>query len=88
MIEKLNDPLMLAIVVIPGILISLNAFLKNMGMPSKFAPLVNLIGGFVAIFPLRELGLAWLPAIIGSLIVGLSAGGFYDLKRITDKNVE
>jgi len=84
MIENLNDPLMFALVIIPGVLISLNAFLKNMGMPSKFAPLVNLIGGFVAIFPLRELGLSWLPVIVGSLIVGLSAGGFYDLKKIVE----
>jgi len=83
-IENLNDPTMFALVIVPGILISFNAFLKNIGMPSKFAPLVNLIGGFLAIFPLRELGLSWLPAIIGSLIIGLSAGGFYDLKKIAE----
>lgn len=84
MIENLNDPLMLAVVFIPAVLIALNAFLKNLGMPSKFAPLVNFVGGFVAFFPLRDIGLEILPAIIGSLLIGLSAGGFYDLKKVAE----
>lgn len=84
MIENLNDPMMLAFVLIPAVLIGLNSFLKNLGMPSRFAPLINLVGGFVAIFPLMDLGLSLLPAVVGSLMVGLSASGFYDLRRVAE----
>ncbi len=78
---QFNNPAVL-LVVIPGILIALNSFLKSMGMDSKFAPLVNLVLGVLfSFFPLRELGLNLIPAILGGLIVGLSAGGFYDLKK-------
>ena len=79
--ENLNNPALL-VGIIPAVLIALNQFLKKLGMPDKFCPLVNLVLGFVAIFPLMEMGLTLLPAIIGSLMIGLSAGGFYDLKRI------
>ena len=83
MFENLNEPSILVFAISP-VLIALNSFFKVMGMPSRFAPLVNLVGGLVAVFPLLQMGLGLLPAIIGGLMVGLSAGGFYDLKRLVE----
>lgn len=81
-LSSLNNPATL-VVIIPGVLIALNLFLVKMGMNSKFAPIVNVVGGLVALFPLMQMGLSLLPAIIGGLMVGLSAGGFYDFGKKT-----
>jgi len=79
--ENLNNPAYL-VFIIPAVIIAINQFLKKIGMKEKFAPLVNIGLGFVAIYPLMQMGLNLLPAIIGSLIIGLSSGGFYDLKQV------
>lgn len=80
-LENLNNPIVL-VGAIPVVLVALNSFLKKIGMPEKFCPLVNIIGGFVAVVPLMQMGLYLLPAIIGGLMVGLSAGGFYDFSKV------
>ena len=81
--STLNDPSVL-VFVIPPVLVALNELFKKLGMDSKFAPIVNVAGGLVAIFPLMAMGLTLLPAVVGGLIVGLSAGGFYTLKKIVE----
>lgn len=80
-IISLNDPKVM-LVIIPGLILAINEFLKRNGMPDKYCPIVNVILGTFSIYPLQQLGLNLLPAIIGSLIIGLSAGGFYDFKRL------
>ena len=82
-----NNPAVL-VTIIPGVLIALNLLLVKMGMNTKFAPLVNIIGGMVAVFPFMEMGLKVIPAIIGGLIIGLSAGGFYDFGKEVKKAIE
>ena len=81
--STLNDPNSL-VFIIPAVLIGLNELFKKLGMDSKFAPIINVVGGLVAIFPLMAMGLNLLPAIIGGLIVGRSAGGFYTLKKVIE----
>ena len=80
MLEQLNNPSTF-LVIIPGVIIALNQLFKKLGLPDKYCPIVNMVLGFIAIFPLMDLGLNLLPAIVGSLMIGLSAGGLYDIKR-------
>lgn len=86
MIEILSDPASM-LLLIPTLLVSLNTLLKNMGMDSRICPVVNLVvGGFLA-FPLfNVLGLPWYAAVLGSLMIGLSASGVYDLVQKTVRN--
>jgi hypothetical protein len=69
-------------VIIPAVLIGLNELLKKIGMNDRWCPLVNLVGGFIAMpFLLESYNIY--NSILLSLIIGLSAGGFYDLGQKT-----
>lgn len=70
------------IVGIIPVIIGINSLLKKIGLKGRFSPLVNLILGFMALpLLLNDFGLY--EAIIACLIIGLSAGGFYDLGKRT-----
>lgn len=79
---------MLEMAVIVGVLIALGQLMKNMGVPAKYIPAINLVlgivvallggGGMVATSTLLE-------KIVGGVIIGLTASGLYDQKKITDK---
>ncbi len=67
---------------IPALLLAINEFLKKMGLNEKWCPLVNLIGGFGALpFLLQDNDVY--SSILMCLMIGLSAGGFYDLGQKT-----
>jgi hypothetical protein len=85
MFDFINDPKLL-LVAIPAILVGLNSFLKKMGLPERWCPLVNLIGGFLAMPLLLEFQCKPFTAVLISIMIGLSAGGFYDLNQKTVKN--
>lgn len=80
-IKNINNPIY-QISGIPALLIALNSFLKHIGMPSKYAPIVNFLGGMVAIIPARSLGIDIFPSIMVGFTVGLVSGGFYDLTKL------
>lgn len=68
------------------LIIAINALLTTIGMPKRFAPIVNIVLGFLALPEALEL-LPIYPSIIACLIVGLTAGGFYDLGKSNVKTV-
>lgn len=68
------------------VIIAFNALLTTIGMPKKFAPLVNLALGFLA-FPFVKEIFPIYTSIIACLILGLAAGGFYDLGKSNIKTV-
>lgn len=82
-VEILNPTNLL--VVMPFIIIAVIQFLKKMGLSDRFAPVVNVVLGFMAMPIFLELGIAWYYSIMGCLILGLSAGGFYDFGNKTIK---
>lgn len=84
MFELIDDPQAL-LTLIPAFLLGFNEFLKKMGMPEYWCPLVNVGGGLVAIPFLLDLGCKPLSAVLISLMIGLSAGGFFDF---VDKTVK
>ena len=70
------------IVVFPALLLAINSFLKKIGMNDRWCPLVNVVGGFGALpwlLPTNDIP----NSILLSLMIGLSAGGFYDLSEKT-----
>lgn len=67
------------------VIVGINAMLKKIGLKGRFSPLVNLILGFMALpLLLNDFGLY--EAIIACIIIGISAGGFYDLGKRTILN--
>lgn len=73
------------IVGIIPVIIGINSLLKKSGLEGRFSPLVNLILGFMALpLLLNDFGLY--EAIIACLIIGLSAGGVYDVGKRTILN--
>lgn len=82
--ELINDPKAL-LTVIPALLLGLNEFLKRMGMPEYWCPLVNVVGGMIAVPFLLDLGSNIVSAVLISLMIGLSAGGFFDFVQKTIK---
>lgn len=85
MIDLLKDPTLL-LLAIPSILIALNTVFKNLGMDSRFCPIVNLVGGFMGLPLFLSFGISWYAAVIGSLMLGLSASGVYDFAQKTVRN--
>lgn len=85
MIEILKDPTLMLIAT-PSILVAFNTVLKNLGMDSRWCPVVNLIGGFITVPLFLSLGLAWYAAVLGALMIGLSASGVYDIAQKTVRN--
>lgn len=61
-------------------LIVVNEVLKRLGMPSKYAILVNLAGGV-----LLNMWVFWSYApevVLFGFLLGASAGGLYDIKKL------
>jgi hypothetical protein len=80
-LEQLDNPAFLLILV-PAITIGLNELLKKVGMNDKWCPIVNLlVGGWLAFLLLFEIGFNITHSIIVGLMIGLSAGGFFDLVK-------
>jgi len=77
MIENLNPAGIISI--FPFIFIGINELLKKIGLEEKYCPVINVILGFLAFPVFFEIGLNLYYSIMGCLILGLSAGGFYDL---------
>lgn len=84
MIENLNPAGIISIC--PFIFIGINQMLKKVGLDEKWCPVINVILGFIAFPVFVELGLNLYYSIMGCLILGLSAGGFYDLGNKTILN--
>jgi len=70
------------IIAIPAILIGGNELLKKIGMNDRWCPLVNLLGGFMAMPGLMQTNTVY-NSILMSLMIGLSAGGLFDLGQYT-----
>jgi len=81
MLENLNPAGIISI--FPFIYIAINQLLKKIGLAEKWCPIINVILGFMALPVFLELGLNIYYSIMGCLILGLSAGGFYDLGNKT-----
>ena len=84
MLENLNAAGV--VIIIPGIIVAINQLLKAVGFNSRFSPIINILLGFMALPAFVEMGLTWYYGAIGCLILGLSAGGFYDLGKTTILN--
>lgn len=74
------------IAALPFVIVGINQLLKTIGFNSRYSPIVNLILGFIAFPVLSEVGFSWFYSSFGCLIIGLSAGGFYDLGKTTILN--
>lgn len=70
--------------IIPALSIALNEMLKKLGMNTKWCPLVNLVfGGGFSVLLLSEMGFILSHSIIVGIMLGLSAGGFFDLVKFS-----
>ena len=84
-LEQFNNPAVL-LALVAGLTIGLNQFLKKIGLPEKFCPVVNLVfGGSLATILLLEMGFTIFHSVIVGILIGLGAGGFYDLKEVFKK---
>jgi hypothetical protein len=77
---------MLELGVVIAVLIGLGQIAKQLGLPTKYIPLMNLVLG-VAVGLLGGLGadISLLEQIIAGAVVGLTASGLYDQKKIITK---
>jgi hypothetical protein len=77
---------MLELGVVIAVLIGLGQIAKQLGLPTKYIPLMNLVLG-VAVGLLGGLGadISILEQIIAGAVVGLTASGLYDQKKIITK---
>jgi len=84
-LEQLNNPAVL-LLLIAGLTVGFNQVLKKMGLAEKWCPLVNIgFGGGLSFLLLNEIGFNVLHSVIIALMIGLSAGGFYDIKKVFEK---
>lgn len=72
---------MVEIAVIIAVLIGLSEVAKKMGLPEKYVPLMNLVLGIVAGM-VGGFGVTLFESIVTGAIIGLSASGLYDQKKI------
>jgi len=70
------------IIAVPALLIALNELLKKVGMNDRWCPIVNLVGGFLAL-PILLTNNNVYNSILMCLMIGLSAGGLFDLGQYT-----
>ena len=74
-----------------AIIVGISQVMKNVGLPTKYIPLINLILG-VGLSFLVLTGSSIQDIILQGLIVGLSAGGLYDQSKgisvPTDKEIK
>jgi hypothetical protein len=82
MFDFINDEKLL-LAAFPTVLVALNNALKKMGMSDRWCPLVNLVGGLGATPLLISFGCETFTAIVIAIMIGLSAGGFYDFQKLT-----
>lgn len=71
---------MIQIATLIPIIVGLSQVIKNMGFPSRFIPLLNLVLGIGISFLAFE-GIQWHEKIIQGFVVGLSASGIYDQSK-------
>jgi hypothetical protein len=70
--------------IVVAVLVALGEVFKNVGIPVKYIPLINLILGVVA--GIFLFGYPTLPEqIVYGLMVGLAASGLYDQAKILKK---
>lgn len=67
----------------PFLIMALNQLLKSVGLSERFVPVANVVFGFIAYPLFSALGLSVYFSVMGCLILGLSAGGFYDFGKKT-----
>jgi hypothetical protein len=77
---------MLELGVVIAVLIGLGQIAKQLGLPTKYIPVMNLVLG-VAVGLLGGLGTDFtiLEQIISGAVVGLTASGLYDQTKIIKK---
>ena len=72
---------MLKYTTIPAILMPLNEALKKAGVPTKYIPLVNLIGGLIGglVIEYATTNQITVSGAVSGILAGTSGGGIYDL---------
>lgn len=74
---------MLELGIIIAVLIGVSQVAKKLGLPTKYVPLMNLLLGIVCGF--YAIDAPVFEQIITGAIIGLSASGLYDQKKVLDK---
>lgn len=69
--------------VMVAVIIGVSELVKKLGVPPKFLPLVNVGLGVIGSFFLHDGELVG--RIVQGVIIGLSASGLYDQKKILKK---
>jgi hypothetical protein len=83
----MDTTLLFGISAIPAI-VGLVQVVKDLGMPANFAPLAAVLFGLLAGFAQLYAGqLAWIPAAVTGVALGLSAVGLYSGARTVAANV-
>jgi len=74
---------MLEYATIPALLMVINEAIKKAGVPSRFIPLVNLVGGLIGglIVEVTTTGKISITGAITGILAGASGGGVYDVKK-------
>lgn len=63
------------------LMVAVNSALKKAGMPSKYAPMVNLIGGLAAGVAIALYAGDSIEHALQGVIAGLASGGAYDVVK-------
>ena len=71
---------MLQVATLIPIIVGISQVIKNIGFPSKFIPLLNVLIGVGISFLVFE-GIGWHEQVLQGLVVGLSASGIYDQSK-------
>jgi hypothetical protein len=74
---------MIELGIIIAVLVGVSQVIKGLGLKAKFIPVVNLVLGIGAGFLLKDMSVA--EQIVTGAIIGLSASGLYDQKKIVTK---
>ena len=76
---------MLEMAVVIAVLVGLGQVMKALGVPAKYLPAINVILG-IAIGLIGGAGadLTLLEQVLGGAVIGLSASGLYDQKKIKE----
>jgi hypothetical protein len=74
---------MIELGVLIAVLIGVSQVAKGLGLSAKFIPALNLVLGIGAGFLVSDLSIA--ESLITGAIIGLSASGLYDQKKIVTK---
>lgn len=74
---------MIELGILIAVLVGISQVIKGLGLSAKYIPVVNLVLGIGAGFLLGDLSVA--EQIITGAMIGLSASGLYDQKKIVTK---